>query len=90
LHRLAEGFYNLRYPNAFFSQLLGTATVELGTQLSVPLSITETVSSSIIGSGLAAKMRMMNAKNVFVITSSWVLSPIAGFLIAYGLMTFLH
>lgn len=85
LRRLTEGIYSLRYPNAFFSQLIGSATVELANQLGVPLSITETVSSGIIGSGLARPMRMMNARNVFLIISSWVISPVVGFGLAYGL-----
>ncbi len=85
LRRLTEGIFSLRYPNAFFSQLIGSVTVELANQLGVPLSITETVSSGIIGSGLARRMRMMNARNVFLIISSWIISPIAGFLLAYGL-----
>lgn len=83
LRRLTEGIFSLRYPNAFFSQLLGAATVELASQLSVPLSITETVSSSIIGSGLARKMRVLNVRNVFLIVSSWILSPLAGFGLAF-------
>jgi inorganic phosphate transporter, PiT family len=85
LRRLTEGIFSLRYPNAFFSQLIGSATIELANQLGVPLSITETVSSGIIGSGLARRMRMMNARNVFLIISSWVISPVAGFLLAFGL-----
>jgi len=85
LRRLTEGIFSLRYPNAFFSQLIGSATVELANQLGVPLSITETVSSGIIGSGLARKMRMMNARNVFLIITSWILSPLAGFILAFVL-----
>ena len=85
LRRLTEGIFSLRYPNAFFSQLIGSATVELANQLGVPLSITETVSSGIIGSGLARRMRMMNARNVFLIISSWIISPVAGFLLAFAL-----
>jgi len=85
LRRLTEGIFSLRYPNAFFSQLIGSATVELANQLVVPLSITETVSSGIIGSGLARKMRMMNARNIFLIITSWILSPLAGFILAYVL-----
>src|SRR3989442_38296 len=85
LRRLTEGIFSLRYPNAFFSQLIGSATVELANQLGVPLSITETVSSGIIGSGLARRMRMMNARNGFLIISSWIISPVAGFLLAYAL-----
>src|SRR6266481_7393242 len=85
LRRLTEGIFSLRYPNAFFSQLIGSATVELANQLGVPLSITETVSSGIIGSGLARRMRMMNSRNVFLIISSWIISPVAGFLLAYAL-----
>ena len=85
LRRLTEGIYNLRYPNAFYSQLLGAGTVELANQLGVPLSTTETVSSGIIGSGLASKMRVMNARNVFLIIASWVISPALGFLLGYAL-----
>jgi PiT family inorganic phosphate transporter len=85
LRRLTEGIFSLRYPNAFFSQLIGSATVEFANQLGVPLSITETVSSGIIGSGLARRMRMMNSRNVFLIISSWIISPLAGFLLAYAL-----
>ncbi len=83
LRRLTEGIFSLRYPNAFYAQLVGSATVELANQLAVPLSITETVSSGIIGSGLARRMRVLNTRNIFLIISSWVLSPIAGFLLAY-------
>lgn len=84
LRRLTEGIYSLRYPNAFYSQLLGAGTVELANQLGVPLSTTETVSSGIIGSGLASKMRVMNPRNVFLIIASWVISPALGFLLGYG------
>ena len=83
LRRLTEGIFSLRYPNAFFAQLIGSATVELANQLAVPLSITETVSSGIIGSGLARRMRVLNVRNIFLIISSWIISPIAGFLLAY-------
>lgn len=85
LRRLTEGIYSLRYPNAFYSQLLGAGTIELANQLGVPLSTTETVSSGIIGSGLASKMRVMNPRNVFLIIASWVVSPALGFLLGYGL-----
>ncbi len=83
LRRLTEGIFSLRYPNAFFAQLVGSVTVELANQLAVPLSITETVSSGIIGSGLARRMRVLNVRNIFLIISSWIISPIAGFLLAY-------
>jgi inorganic phosphate transporter, PiT family len=85
LRRLTEGIYSLRYPNAFYSQLLGAGTVELANQLGVPLSTTETVSSGIIGSGLASKMRVMNARNVFLIIASWIISPALGFVLGFGL-----
>ncbi len=85
LRRLTEGIFSLRYPNAFFSQLLGSATVELANQLGVPLSTTETVSSGIIGSGLARRMRVMNVHNIFLIISSWILSPLVGFILAFVL-----
>jgi inorganic phosphate transporter, PiT family len=85
LQRLTEGIFSLRYPNAFYAQLVGSATVEFANQLAVPLSITETVSSGIIGSGLARRMRVLNVRNISLIMSSWVLSPIAGFVLAFVL-----
>lgn|GEM_PF-2622927 len=85
LQRLTEGIFSLRYPNAFYAQLVGSATVELANQLAVPLSITETVSSGIIGSGLARRMRVLNVRNISLIISSWILSPIAGFILAFFL-----
>lgn len=85
LERLTQGIFSLRYPNAFYSQLVGAATIELANQLAVPLSITETVSSGIIGSGLARKVRVLNFRNILLIVSSWVISPIAGFLLTFAL-----
>jgi len=83
LRRLTEGMFTLRYPNAFFSQLVGAGAVELASQFGVPLAITETVSSGIIGSGLGRKMRFMNTRSVFVIVTSWVMSPVIGFAAGY-------
>ena len=85
LERLTQGIFSLRYPNAFYSQLVGALTIELANQFAVPLSITETVSSGIIGSGLARRVRVLNVRSIFLIISSWVLSPIAGFLLAFTL-----
>lgn len=86
LRRLTESMFQLRYPNAFFAQLLGTGTVEFASQFGVPVSITETVSSGIIGSGFAKKMRVIKVRSVFVIFTSWIVSPasgvVAGFLLA--------
>jgi len=79
MRRLSEGIFSLRYPNAFFAQFVGAGTVELAIQLGIPLSTTESVSSGIIGSGLARKMRVMNARNIFLIMTSWVVSPAVGF-----------
>ena len=90
LRRLTEGIYSLRYPNAFYSQLLGAGTVELANQLGIPLSTTETVSSGIIGSGLASKMRVMNSRNILLIVSSWVISPTLGFFLGIGLTLLLR
>jgi len=85
LRRLSEGIFSLRYPNAFYSQLLGSGAVEFASQLGVPVSITETVSSGIIGSGLARRMRVMNVRNIFLMVTSWVVSPAAGALVGYSL-----
>jgi len=85
LRRLSEGIFSLRYPNAFYAQLLGSSTVELANQLGVPLSTTETVSSGIIGSGLARKMRVMNVRNISLIVTSWIVSPAAGAVAGYVL-----
>jgi inorganic phosphate transporter, PiT family len=89
LRRLTEGMFTLRYPNAFYSQLVGAGAVELASQFGVPLAITETVSSGIIGSGLGRKMRFMNTRSVVVIVISWVMSPLIGFAAGYILRSLL-
>ena len=89
LRRLTEGMFTLRYPNAFFSQLVGASAVELASHFGVPLAITETVSSGIIGSGLGRKMRFMNTRSVVVIVISWVMSPLIGFAAGYVLRSLL-
>jgi PiT family inorganic phosphate transporter len=89
LRRLTEGMFTLRYPNAFYSQLVGAGAVELASQFGVPLAITETVSSGIIGSGLGRKMRFMNTRSVVVIVISWVMSPLIGFAAGYVLRSLL-
>lgn len=86
LRRLTEGIFQLPYPNAFFAQLLGASSVEFASQLGIPVSITETVSSGIIGSGFARKMRVMNVRNVFLILTSWVISPLAGLIAGFLLV----
>ena len=90
LRRLSEGIFSLRYPNAFYAQLVGSGTVELASQFGVPVSITETVSSGIIGSGFARKMRVMNVRNVFLIIASWIVSPVAGAALGYTLTRLLR
>src|SRR5260370_13263737 len=84
LRRLTEGIFSIRYPNAFFSQLIGSATIQFAHQLGVPLCIPVTVSSGIIGSGLPRRMRRMNPRNLFLTTSTSLTPPLPPSLLAHG------
>lgn len=77
--RIGEGMYSLTYSTALYSQLAGSMVVEVATQLGVPISVTQTVTSGIIGAAYSRKYRILNRRSVLLVVSSWVIAPLVGF-----------
>jgi len=77
--RIGEGMYSLTYSTALSSQLAGSMIVEAATQLGIPISVTQTVASGIIGAAYSRKYRVLNRRSVLLVVSSWVIAPLLGF-----------
>jgi len=77
--RIGEGMYSLTYSTALYSQLTGSMIVEAATQFGVPISVTQTVTSGIIGAAYSRKYRILNRRSVLLVVSSWLVAPLLGF-----------
>lgn len=84
LQRIGRGMFSLRYSNAFVSLIDSVILVELGTLLGLPLSNTQTLSSSLFGAGLTNKERFLSAKPFTVIVIGWLVASLLSF--AIGLL----
>ena len=77
--RIGERMYSLTYSTALYSQMAGSMIVEAATQLGVPISVTQTVTSGIIGAAYSRKYRILNRRSVLLVVSSWLIAPLLGF-----------
>lgn len=81
IKRVGEEIFSLRYHNALTSLAISSAAVEFATLFGIPLSSTQTISSSIFGVGLSHRYKMMYTKPFLTIVATWIISPLAGFLL---------
>lgn len=84
LQRVGRGMFSLRYSNAFVSLMDSVILVETGTLLGLPLSNTQTLTSSLFGAGLTHKERFLSAKPFTVIVIGWIIASLVSF--AIGLL----
>jgi PiT family inorganic phosphate transporter len=84
LHRLGDEIMPMRYANALVSQLVAAASVELATLLSVPLSNTQMLTSTIYGTGLGYKERLLSKKPAVQIVSIWIITAVFSVAVAYA------
>ena len=80
IRRVGKDLCELGYSTALGAQLGSAIVVELFTQLSIPISITQTIVSGIVGSTLAKKVKIINWRNYLIVASQWAISPILGLL----------
>lgn len=78
MKRVGQDVYSMRYRSALVSLLVSSVLVEVATFLSLPLSGTQTMTSSVFGTGLAYKTKVMESRSFIVIVFMWVLSPLLG------------
>jgi len=73
-------------PQGVFSAFMGSSLVVwLGTQLAVPVSISQCLLGGMIGAAFTKKVTVLNSRLVGETLSSWVLAPVLSFVLAYGL-----
>jgi inorganic phosphate transporter, PiT family len=81
IKRVSEEFFLMRYANAAVTLVTSTVLVEIATIFKIPLSITQTTSIAVLGTGLSYKTRLVSAKPFLKIVAGWVIAPLLSFAI---------
>ena len=80
MRRVGEEMYIMRYTNAFVSLIVSSVLVEAATIFGVPLSNTQTLTSSVFGTGLSYRFKAMYIRPFIIVIITWIVSPLFGFL----------
>jgi len=83
IKRVGEEMYSMRYSNALVSLVISSLLVEVATFFAVPLSNTQTLTSSVFGVGISYKYKAIYMRPFLIIILTWVLSPTIGFILGY-------
>lgn len=83
IKRVGQEIYLMRYTNAFSALFISSLLVEAATFFGIPLSNTQTLTSSVFGTGVSYKFKTIYLKPFLLIVATWVVSPIAGFLLGW-------
>lgn len=84
IRRVGEEMYLMRYTNAFVSLIVSSILVEAATIFGFPLSNTQTLTSSVFGTGLSYRFKAMYIRPFLIVIVTWIVSPLFGF--AMGLL----
>jgi PiT family inorganic phosphate transporter len=79
---VGEGLSNLGPPTAFASQIGGALTVQLFTELSVPVSISQAIVGGVAGGGLSKGGRALSRDNAVKLGLFWIVTPVVSLLLA--------
>lgn len=83
IRRVGEEMYSMRYSSATISLLSSAMLVEIATVLGVPLSSSQTLSASVVGSGFSYRFRAINMRPFLLIVATWIISTLLGFFLGY-------
>lgn len=83
IKRVGQEIYLMRYTNAFSSLFVSSILVEAATLFGVPLSNTQTLTSSVFGTGISYKVKTIYLRPFVLIVATWIISPLAGFLLGW-------
>ncbi len=83
LKRLGNEIYSMKYSNALVSIVSSTVLVELASMFSIPLSNSQTITFSILGTALSNKVRFLIYKPIIRILTVWIISPLLGILLGF-------
>ena len=84
IKRVSQEFFLMRYANAAVTLVTSTVLVESATILNIPLSITQTTSTAVFGSGLSYKTKLVSMKPFLKVVVGWIIAPLLSF--AIGLL----
>ena len=76
IRRVSEEFFMMRYANAAVTLVTSTVLVEVATIFNIPLSITQTTSTAVFGTGLSYKTKLVSAKPFLKVVTGWVIAPL--------------
>jgi PiT family inorganic phosphate transporter len=80
---VGEGISHLGPPTAFAAQMGGSLTVQLFTELSVPVSISQAIVGGVTGGGLSKGARALSRDNTFKLAVFWIATPIFSLFLAW-------
>ena len=83
IRRISQEFFLMRYSNATVTLLISSILLEIATVLNIPLSITQSTSSAVFGTGLSYGTKFVSAKPFLKIAAGWVVAPLLSFTIGY-------
>lgn len=78
IKRVGQEMYLMRYTNAFVSLIVSSTLVEAATIFGIPLSNTQTLTSSVFGTGLSYRNKLMEMRPFLLTVATWVVSPVLG------------
>jgi PiT family inorganic phosphate transporter len=84
IRRVSEEFFLMRYANAAVTLVTSTVLLEAATIFNIPLSITQTTSTAVFGTGLSYRTKLVSAKPFLKVVAGWVIAPLLSF--AIGLL----
>lgn len=83
IRRISEELFLMRYANATATLLISSVLLETATILNIPLSITQSTSSAVFGTGLSYGTKFVSAKPFLKIAAGWIIAPLLSFSIGY-------
>jgi PiT family inorganic phosphate transporter len=78
IKRVGEEMYLMRYSNALTSLLVSSVFVEVATLFSIPLSNTQTLTSSVLGTGMSYRTKAIYMRPFMIVLATWIIAPLAG------------
>ncbi|MHB1709212.1 MAG: inorganic phosphate transporter [Thermoplasmataceae archaeon] len=78
IKRVGEEMYLMRYSNALTSLTVSSVFVEIATLFSIPLSNTQTLTSSVLGTGMSYRTKAIYMRPFMIVLATWIIAPLAG------------
>ncbi len=83
-NKLGSGFYGVRYTTTVVPYVSALTLTEIGTQLSIPLPLSISLFSGILGAAMGLRFRLIKGKDVAIYALvSWVMPLIISIVISY-------